>query len=220
MINSEKELYTLTIKPFAENEVGNKITEFDEEEWELIVDVFQRLIRNFKQTFPEVEFDTLEQDSSTGTSDSSRSDQRKLIIKFREDPNITEVELDYHIETLCGHNLDNVIFFDDDEYSIRGSLIVDAITPKPEISESTVSNNINDLKPKIRSPKKKKVKSPTKKVKSPPKKKVKSPIKKVKSPPKKKVKTPSKKDSEPEENTLERYTKIYEFFASESNVKK
>ena len=84
-----KELYVLKIKPYAENEFHKKIIEFDEEEWELIVDVFERLIRNFKQTFPEVEFGSIEQHN------------RELIINFREDSNVSEVELDYHIETLC-----------------------------------------------------------------------------------------------------------------------
>jgi len=169
------------------------------------------LVRNFKQTFPEVEFDSVEQDTSTGTSDSSRSDQRKLIINFREDPDITEVELDYHIETLCGQNLDNVIFFDDEEYAIRGSLIVDNNSPvkeKEEVIITEVSNN-NNLKPKI--------KSPAKRTKSPTKKKVKSPAKRAKSPSRKKVSSPSKQVSTSEinkENTLERYTKIYELLSS------
>lgn len=219
--NFTKELYTLKIKPFAENELGNKITEFDDEEWDLIVDTFERLIRNFKQTFPEVEFDRIEQDSSTGTSDSSRSDQRKLIINFREDPDITEVELDYHIETLCGQNLDNVIFFDDEEYAIRGSLIIDTIEDKQEKKEKViiteVSNN-NGLKPKIKSPAKKN-KSPTKKkVKSPSGKKIKSPTTRAKSASRKKISSPIRQvDSISKintENTLERYTKIYELLSA------
>lgn len=183
---NNKELYTLKIKPYAENEMGGRIEEFDDDEWDLIIDLFERLIRNFKLTFPEVEFDTIE-----------TSDNKTLVIKFKEDPDITEIELDYHIETLCGHNLDNVIFFDDEEYAIRANIVFDEVkSPKKTVRSPPKRKEVKEVK-EVKDKKDKK----DKKVKSPPKNKT--------------IKSPVINFSPRKEDTLERYQKIYQFFLNE-----
>ena len=36
-------------------------------------------------------------------------------------------DLEEYVETLCGYNMENVIFFDENEYYIRGDIIIGRI---------------------------------------------------------------------------------------------
>ena len=104
--------YTLRIKPYGENQKGDLITDFSEEEWDLVVDLQERLIRNFKQIYKDVTFRKLNHDGTI------------ITIVFENKKIITEEELEEYIETLCGYNMENVIYFDDQEYYIRGEIIL------------------------------------------------------------------------------------------------
>ncbi len=95
----------LTIKPFAENENGSVKKEFDDKDWELILDVYERLIRNFKQTFPLSHLGEVE-----------HLFVRLLIFNIKNE--LLEEELSY----LRGDSLDNIVFFGDEEYVIKGTL--------------------------------------------------------------------------------------------------
>lgn len=106
--------YTLKIKPYGENQQGGLINDFDDEEWDLIVDLFERVIRNFKRSFKNIIFNQLEEEN------------RSLNIVFGASSGvIKEQELDEYIEILCGYNLDNVIYLEDEEYYIRGEIILE-----------------------------------------------------------------------------------------------
>lgn len=106
--------YTLKIKPYGENKYGNLMSDFDEDEWDLITDLFERLIRNFKQTFTDIDFKNI------------INHGRMLSIIFgKKNEYLTENELEEYIETLCGYNLENIIYFDEEEYYIRGEIIID-----------------------------------------------------------------------------------------------
>lgn len=106
--------YTLKIKPYGENQQGGLINDFDDEEWDLIVDLFERVIRNFKRSFKNIIFNQLEEENRT------------LNIVFGPPSGvIKEQELDEYIEILCGYNLDNVIYLEDEEYYIRGEIILE-----------------------------------------------------------------------------------------------
>lgn len=113
--------YTLKIKPYGENQKGDLIKNFDEEEWDLVIDLQERLIRNFKQQYKNVQFDNLTHDNKT------------ITIVFGSKDGISEEELEEYIETLCGYNMENVIFFDDVEYYIRGEIIIDDKKEKPSL---------------------------------------------------------------------------------------
>jgi hypothetical protein len=94
----------LTITPYAEKENGKKITSFNENDWDLIMDVYERLIRNFKQTFPEREMGKMVEKD------------RKLILNSKS--NFFENELFY----LRGDGLDNIVFFGNDECVVKGEI--------------------------------------------------------------------------------------------------
>jgi len=101
----------LKLKPYAEcdNEEDN-IYEFDDDEWDLIADMFERLVRNFKQAYPKVKINKLE-----------TLNNPYINIDLEKDEFIEE-ELDYFIEVLSGFVNENIIFFDDTKYIIRCQL--------------------------------------------------------------------------------------------------
>lgn len=105
--------YSLLIKPYGESQNGDLIAKFDEEEWDLVIDLQKRLIRNFKQVYKDVNFENLTIFEDT------------LEINFSKNNNIKDAELEEYICVLCGYNMENVIYFDDVEYYIRGEIILE-----------------------------------------------------------------------------------------------
>lgn len=100
----------LKLKPYAECEKGQDIFEFDDDEWDLVSDLFERLVRNFKQAYPKVsitKLDTL---------------KKPFIYIDLEKNDFLEEEIDYYIEILSGFDSENIIFFDDEKYVIRCNL--------------------------------------------------------------------------------------------------
>lgn len=108
-------LISLKLKPFAEcsQEDCDDITDFDDEEWDLVADMFERLVRNFKQAYPKVNIKKLE------------THQKPYIYMELEKKEFLEEELDYYIEILSGYDSDNIIFFDDIKYIVRCELTDD-----------------------------------------------------------------------------------------------
>ena len=98
----------LKLKPYAEcdNEEDN-IYEFDDDEWDLIADMFERLVRNFKQAYPKVNISKLD------------TLKKPFIFIDLEKQEFLEEEIDYYIEILSGFDSENIIFFDDVKYVIR-----------------------------------------------------------------------------------------------------
>ncbi len=124
--------YTLKIKPYGENQKGGLITDFDEEEWDLIVDLQERLIRNFKHSYPEIKFDKLVHDKKT------------ITMIFGKDNPLNEDEIEEYVSNLCGYNMENVIFFDDEEFYIRGDIIIE------EKNKLSAFDKIRDFMSKIK----------------------------------------------------------------------
>ncbi len=50
----------LKLKPYAECEHKEDIKDFDDDEWDLVADLFERLVRNFKQVYPKVRVSKLD----------------------------------------------------------------------------------------------------------------------------------------------------------------
>ena len=118
--------YTLKIKPYGENQKGGLISNFDEEEWDLVVDLQERLIRNFKNSYPEIKFDKLTHDKET------------ITMVFGKTIPLNNEEIEDYVSNLCGYNMENVIFFDDEEYYIRGEIIIEEkikLTPFDKIKD-------------------------------------------------------------------------------------
>ena len=121
--------YTLKIKPYGENQKGDFIKDFDDDEWDMVVDLQERLIRNFKLTYPDIKFNTLTHDNET------------ITMVFGNGSVLSEEKLEEYIPTLCGYNMENIIFFDDIEYYIRGEIIIDEkkkLTPFEKINLLTL----------------------------------------------------------------------------------
>lgn len=100
----------LKLKPYAECENKEDIKDFDDDEWDLVADLFERLVRNFKQVYPKVrvsKLDTL---------------KKPYVYIDLEKDEFLEEELDYYIEILSGFDSENIIFFDNDKYIVRCNL--------------------------------------------------------------------------------------------------
>jgi hypothetical protein len=97
----------LKLKPYAECEKGDNIFNFDDDEWDLITDLFERLVRNFKQAYPKVNISKLD------------TLKKPFIFIDLEKQEFLEEEIDYYIEILSGFDSENIIFFDDVKYVIR-----------------------------------------------------------------------------------------------------
>ena len=100
----------LKLKPYAECEKGQYIFDFDEEEWDLVSDLFERLVRNFKQVYPKVSITRLD------------TLKKPFIYIDLEKNEFLEEEIGYYIEILSGFDSENIIFFDDEKYVIRCNL--------------------------------------------------------------------------------------------------
>ena len=127
----------LKLRPYAECDKSEdaNIDDFDDEEWDLIADMFERLVRNFKQAYPKVNISRLD----TSTKPFVYIDLIKE--KFLEE------ELDYYIEILSGFDSENIIFFDDIKYVIRCHLV-----EKENKKENTLdkfNNLILDIAPDL-----------------------------------------------------------------------
>jgi len=104
--------YTLKIKPYGENNRGQNIDDFDQDEWDKVVVLYERLIRNFQEIYTETFFETL------------TSKDNIITINFSREIPLTEEENEEYMETLCGSNMENVIIFDDVKYYIRGETVL------------------------------------------------------------------------------------------------
>lgn len=100
----------LKFKPYAECEKGQDIFDFDDDEWDLVSDLFERLVRNFKQAYPKVNITKL------------NTLKKPFIYIDLEKNEFLEEEIDYYIEILSGFDSENIIFFDDEKYVVRCNL--------------------------------------------------------------------------------------------------
>jgi hypothetical protein len=117
-------LVELKLQPYAESDDNEILEDFDDEEWDLISDLFERLVRNFKESYPKVEFTRLD------------SLEKPYIYMSFQKEDLVDEEIDYYIEVLTGFTNDNIIFFDDIKYSIRASIDLDYLKEKSKEKES------------------------------------------------------------------------------------
>ena len=117
--------FSFVSKPYADSyeEDVNNIEDFQGEEWELVYDVFVRIVRNFKETYPEVSVDI-----------EDLGDKVRTTISKQE---MTEDEFEYFIDILTGHQEDNIINFDSVDYVIRGEIV--------DEKKSTILDRYNQL---------------------------------------------------------------------------
>ena len=107
-------MYTVSIRPYGENEEGDLITDFSEDDMEIIKDLFKSLGRKCVQEYDDIEEVSIEREVDL------------IVINYRVcgDEEIEEDDFLFYLETLTGHNSENIVSFDDENYSIKGSPIV------------------------------------------------------------------------------------------------
>lgn len=119
-------------KPFAVSCSENleNIYDFDQEEQDLVYDVFVRIVRNFRQVYQDVNIII-------------RKEEDLVYINICTDK-LSEEEFEYFVDILTGHQEDNVIFFDDNEYVIRGKIQEDKQTTLDRFNDL-----VQDLTPEL-----------------------------------------------------------------------
>lgn len=119
-------------KPFAVscNENLENIYDFDQDEQDLVYDVFVRIVRNFKQVYEDVDIII-------------RKENDLVYINICADK-LSEEEFEYFVDILTGHQEDNVIFFDDNEFVIRGKIQEDKQTTLDRFNDL-----VQDLTPEL-----------------------------------------------------------------------
>ena len=114
--------YSFTFKPFGESSDGSCIEDFDDSEMDEILDLFVRLGEKCQETFNNLEKVSVEQDGNV---------KKHLIINYtlsEKGNHLSEDDFLFYIESLTGHNSDNILTFDGDDYVIMGN--PDIKTPK------------------------------------------------------------------------------------------
>ena len=104
--------FPLVFKPYADSceEDVNNIENFDREEWILIYDVFVRIVRNFREAYPETKVEVEDLNNNTV----------KMVVNKEE---MSEGEFEYFIDILTGHQENNIVTFDSVDYVIRGNIV-------------------------------------------------------------------------------------------------
>lgn len=105
--------YFLKIKPYGESQDGHLINFFDDHEWDSVIDLFETIINNFKKKYTELEFKHMEH--YNGIIE---------ILFMKKGKIISDHDLEEYADILCGYNLDNVLYFDNKEYYIRGDIMI------------------------------------------------------------------------------------------------
>lgn len=119
-------------KPFAVscNENIENIHDFDSEERDLIYDVFVRIVRNFKQVYEDIDIIIRREDNLVSMNICASK--------------ISEEEFEYFVDILTGHQEDNIVFFDDNEFVIRGQ-----IQEEKQTTLDRFNDLVHDLTPEL-----------------------------------------------------------------------
>jgi len=104
---------SLRIKPFGEAEDGSYIDDFDDEELDDILYLFDRLGKKCQKTFNNLE------DVSVKLVEGDIEINYTIL-----DDNLSDEDLLFYAESLMGHNSDSIMTFDKVEFIIKGELVI------------------------------------------------------------------------------------------------
>ena len=107
-------MYSVTIRPYGENEKGELVTDFEEDDLEIIKDLFSSLGKKCVEEYDDIKEVLIEREDDLIT----------INYRFCGEEEISEDDFLFYLETLIGHNSNNILSFDEEEYSIKGSPIV------------------------------------------------------------------------------------------------
>jgi len=118
-------LHTITIKPYGESlkDDGDYIEDFDDEDMDLILELYKSLSSKCKK-----EFEVLKK------VEVEREGKDMIVINYsiKKGKDIHEDDLLFYMESLIGLQSLNIISFGDEEYAIKGSPQVGSIKSKPD----------------------------------------------------------------------------------------
>ena len=105
-------MFDLKIKPYGECIKDDlSVENFEEDNWELVVDLFLRLSKKFETFYPNVKILNL-------------VNTNPYIIITIDDNNFTEEELVKYSTILSGNTTENIIYFGEHEFIIRSEIVI------------------------------------------------------------------------------------------------
>lgn len=127
-------MHTVTIKPYGESlqNEGEYIEDFDDEDMDLILELYRSLANKCKK-----EFNVL-------TKVEVERDEKDLIVinySIKKGKELEEDDLLFYMESLIGLQSENVVTFGDEEYAIKGSPQVNIVDPPASSSQERSSRN-------------------------------------------------------------------------------
>jgi len=119
-------MFCLKFKPFGTCDSEElSIENFEDENWDLVYDLFERLAKKFTSLYPSVKITKME-------------NLNPFINIYIQDDDFSEETLSKYCQILSGNLTDNIIFFGEHEFIIRSEIIIDEQKP-------TFLDKFNDL---------------------------------------------------------------------------
>lgn len=102
---------TIQLEPllYLENS-ETSVADVQEEEWEAVCEMYQKIVRYYRQSYPEVEVLDM------------KNENPYLLFSFKK-ASLSEEEMVELLQIFCGYSSDNEIFLDDQRYTLKSELI-------------------------------------------------------------------------------------------------
>jgi len=105
-------IYTVKVKPYGESENGDLIDDFDDEELEIILELFISLGGKCEDTYDEIKDVSVKREGD------------HIVIDYSISSSSPEDDFLFYIETLTGHSSENILTIEEVNYSIKGSPVI------------------------------------------------------------------------------------------------
>jgi predicted house-cleaning noncanonical NTP pyrophosphatase (MazG superfamily) len=110
---NNKMAYIVKVKPYGENEEHDTIDDFDDEELDIILELFKSLARKCEKEYEEI------------SDVKVKRDGKFITIKYSISSSSPEDDFLFYLETLTGHSSENIMTIEEIDYSIKGSPVIE-----------------------------------------------------------------------------------------------
>lgn len=133
--------HRVEITPYGERENGESIDDFNDEELDLITDTFQRLCSKCKESFKNLKKVSVKRNQDT------------IVInyKLKKEENLSDEDFLFYLESLTGHNSDNIIRFGDVDYIIRGKPVFSEEDSDEDLEENDFLSKMMKIQKQMKS---------------------------------------------------------------------
>ncbi len=133
---------SLKIKPFGLSEDGACIDDFDDNEIDEILDLFESLAEKCKNTFNNLKKVSVKLDSKH---------KNIIVIRYtlKDGNDLSDDDFLFYVESLTGHNSNNIIEIGDVDYAIMGEPIEESSPLRKKKGQSSDDQEAQDFLDKM-----------------------------------------------------------------------